>query len=190
MDKKVCCGGTPCFSGIEQIRTNWGWFLGLGILLIILGIAAISSAFYVTLFSVFLLGILLIAGGAVHIVHAFMAKEWSGLFLTLLLGILYVATGVICVAKPAIAAISLTLWIAAFFFIAGLFRMITSAMARFEHWGWVFFNGLVTFILGILIFSDWPVSGLWVIGLFIGIDLILSGWSCVLLSIAARQALK
>lgn len=190
MDNKPCCGSTPYFSGIEEIRRNWGWFLGLGILLIILGIAAISSAFYVTLFSVFLLGLFLIAGGAVHIVHAFMARQWSGLFLTLLLGILYIATGIICVTKPAVAAMSLTLWIAVFLFIAGLFRMFTSAMTRFEHWGWVFFNGLITFILGIMIFSDWPVSGLWVIGLFIGIDLLLSGWSCVLLALAARQTIK
>lgn len=188
MDKKPCCGITPYFSGIEEVRENWGWFMGLGILLIVLGLGAISSAYYVTLFSVFFLGFLLIAGGAVQIVHAFMARKWNGFFLSLGLGILYVVTGILCVAKPAVAAISLTLWIAAFFFIAGLFKMIIAATTRFDHWGWVFFNGLITFILGIMIFSDWPVSGLWVIGLFIGIDLLLAGWSFVLLAIAARQA--
>ncbi len=158
MNNKPCCGSTPSFHDIEEVRKCWSCFLGIGILLIILGIAAISYAFYVTLFSVFLLGILLIVGGGVQIVQSFMAYKWSGLFLTLLLGILYVVTGVICVAKPAVAAVSLTLWIAAFFFIAGLYRMITSAMSQYGHWGWVFFNGLITFILGLMIFADWPIS--------------------------------
>lgn len=180
-------GLNPYFRGIEEVQKNWGWFLGIGIALVVLGSLAIGSAMYVTIFSVFLFGLLLIGAGGVQIVHAFMARQWSGLFLSLLLGLLYLATGVICVSKPSAAAVGLTLWIAAFCFIAGLFRMATSALMRFDHWGWVFFNGLITFILGILILSDWPLSGLWVIGLFVGIDMILSGWSCILLSLAARQ---
>ncbi len=58
---------------------------------------------------------------------------------------------------------------------------------RFPHWGWVLFNGIITLILGIIIWRQWPVSGLWVIGLFIGIDLIISGWAWIMLSFAARQ---
>jgi uncharacterized membrane protein HdeD (DUF308 family) len=118
-----------------------------------------------------------------------MASKWSGLFLSLLLGILYIITGLLCIANPRMAAITLTLWIAALCFVIGLFKMITSLMLRFEHWGWVFFNGLITFILGALIYANWPVSGLWVIGLFIGIDLILAGWTWVLLSLGLHKSL-
>jgi uncharacterized membrane protein HdeD (DUF308 family) len=180
----------PYFREIDEVRRNWGWFFALGVLLVILGIACISSAAYATIFTVFILGLFLIGAGVVQIVQSFLARKWSGLFLSLLLGILYLATGFICVSKPAVAAIGITLWIAIFCFIAGLFKMITALLLRFDEWGWVFFNGLITFILGIMIYSDWPVAGLWIIGLFIGIDLVLTGWSWILLSLSARRHLK
>lgn len=172
---------------IDEGRKNWGWFLALGVLLIILGLGVISSSYYATMFSVILFGVFLIGGGIVQLVQAFMAHKWSGFFLTLMLGILYLITGLICVMKPTIAAISLTLWIAAFCFVVGLFRMIISVVLRNDQWGWVFFNGLVTFILGVMIYSNWPLSGLWVIGLFIGIDMILSGWSWIWTALFARS---
>ena len=168
------------------VKESWGWFLALGVLLTVLGGAVIGSSYYATVFSVILLGAFLIAAGVVQIVQAFMERKWSGLFLSLFLGVLYLVTGFICVAKPTIAAISITLWIAAFCLVVGLFRMLAALLLRFDQWGWVFFNGLVTFLLGVMIYVDWPLSGLWVIGLFIGIDLILSGWSWVILSLTAR----
>ena len=63
-------------------------------------------------------------------------------------------------------------------------------MMRFEHWGWVLFNGLITFVLGLMIYQQWPLAGLWIIGLFVGIDMILSGWSWLLLSLSARKSIK
>lgn len=174
-------------SHIQGIKENWGWFFALGVLLILLGISIISSSFYATIFSIILLGIFLIGAGIVQVVQAFLARKWSGLFLSLFLGILYIVTGFLCVTKPAISAINITLWIAGFCFLIGLFKMISSLILQFEHWGWVFFNGLVTFLLGLMIYSDWPLSGLWVIGLFIGIDMILSGWSWLFLSLSARS---
>lgn len=177
----------PYFRDIQEVSTNWSTFLALGILLVVLGLGVMSSAYYATVFSVIIFGILLLGAGIVQIVQAFMARKWSGLFLSLLLGILYIVTGFLCIAKPTVAAVTLTFWIAAFCFIAGLFRMLTALIMRFDQWGWIFFNGLVTFILGIMIYSDWPISGLWVIGLFIGIDLLLSGWSWILLSLSARR---
>jgi uncharacterized membrane protein HdeD (DUF308 family) len=174
-------------SKIEEVRENWGWFLGLGLFLILLGSAIIGSSYYSTIFSVILFGLFLIAAGIVQIIQAFMARKWSGLFLSLFLGILYIVTGFICAAKPTTAAISITLWIAAFCFVIGMFKMLAALFLRFDQWGWVFFNGLVTFILGMLIYANWPLSGLWVIGLFIGVDLILSGWSWLFLSLTARK---
>lgn len=175
---------------LTQVRQNWGWFFALGIVLILLGASVIGSTFVATLFSIILLGLFLIAGGIIQIVQAFLAPKWSGLFLSLLLGVLYIVVGALCVARPTVTAVNLTLLIAAFCFVAGLFRMLSSVLIRFEKWGWVFFNGLVTFLLGLVIYADWPISGLWVIGLFIGIDMILSGWSWVLLSLGARLTNK
>lgn len=182
-------GLTFHFHRIDRIRETWGWFLTLGILLVLLGIAAIAFSYYTTIFSVVILGVILFAAGVIQIVEAFMARQWSGLFLSLLIGILYLVTGFLCMAKPGMAAIALTLWIAAFCFIAGIFRMSTALFSRFEHWGWFFFNGFVTFILGVLIFSEWPISGLWIIGLFIGIDLLLAGWTWIVLSLGAKKYL-
>lgn len=179
---------TTEFRDIDEVRHNWGWFLALGVLLVLLGCAVISSSFYATIFSVFILGIFLLGAGIVQIVQAFLARKWSGLFLSLMLGLLYILVGFFCAARPAVAAISLTLWIAAFCFVVGLFKMFSSLILRFDGWGWVFFNGVITFILGAMIYAEWPLSGLWIIGLFVGIDMILSGFSWIKLSIIAKTA--
>lgn len=178
---------TPDFRAVEGIRKNWNWFFSLGLVLIVLGVLAISAAYYTTVFSVIIFGAVLVAAGIVQIVQAFMARKWTGLAVSILLGILYLVTGVIILIRPEMAAVALTLWIAAFCLVAGLFRMITSVLHRFEGWGWIFFNGLITFLLGIFILADWPISGLWVIGLFVGIDLLLAGWTWLLLSLAAKK---
>lgn len=179
---------TNYFKDTEEARKNWTWFLALGVLLVLLGIGVAGSAYYATIFSVFILGVFLLSAGVVQFVQAFLARKWSGLFLSLLLGALYLITGFLCVTKPAAAAVSITLWIAALCLIAGLFRMIAALLLRFDQWGWVFFNGAVTFLLGMIIYSDWPVSGFWVIGTFVGLDLILSGWTWIVLSLTARKA--
>lgn len=187
---EVDTGSQQYLRNIENAKKNWGWFLAFGVLLILLGLGVMSSAYYATVFSVILFGVFLFCAGIVQVIQAFLAHKWSGFFLTLFLAILYLITGFICITKPTIAAISLTLWIAAFCFIVGLFRMINSLILRYDQWGWVFFNGLITFLLGLMIYSDWPLSGLWVIGLFIGIDLVLSGWSWIWTAFSARSALS
>lgn len=183
-------GFSTYFRDIEEARQNWSWFLAFGLLLMALGIGIMSFSYYATVFSVILFGFFLMGAGIVQIIQAFLARKWSGLFLSLVLGILYLIAGFLCATKPAMAAVTLTLWIAALCFIIGISRMLISLLIRFDHWGWVFFNGLITFLLGAMIYSDWPVSGLWVIGLFIGVDMFLSGWSWVILSLSARARLN
>ena len=74
-----------------------------------------------------------------------------------------------------------------FYMVGGLFRVIASCMARFEQWGWALFSGVIKFALGFLILQGWPATGLWVIGLFIGIDLVFFGWFWIVLAITARK---
>lgn len=180
-------GLTRLFSEDASVGKNWGWFFSLGLLLVILGGFAMSYSVATTLFSVVLFGILLASTAVVQLVQAFLARKWSGLFLSVLLAILYGIAGVLCIIRPEMSAVSLTLLFSMLCFIGGLFKMITSAVMRFESWGWVFFNGLITLILGLLIYSEWPMSGFFIIGLFIGIDLILAGISWIFLSLAARN---
>lgn len=172
---------------IEAVKKSSGWFMAFGSLMIILGIASISTSIFSTTFPILLFAILLIVMGITQLIQSTLVRRWRGLLVSLLLGILYIVTGFMFVAKPAAATESITFWIAAFCFTAGAFRMLSSLLLQFDQWKWVFFNGLVTFILGIIIFTDWPVSGLWIIGIFIGIDMILSGWSWLILALFSRR---
>ena len=177
---------TKNFTALPLLRERWGWFLGLGILFIILGFLAIGASTLVTIASVIFLGSLLLIGGVVQTAYTFGIRDWSGFFLSLLSGILYGVVGFFMIFHPAASAVSLTLLIAAFYIIGGIFRTISAASMRFEHWGWALFSGLIKLALGMLILFGWPDTGLWVIGLFIGIDLIFYGWFWVLLSLTAR----
>lgn len=178
------------FRDVLEVQKHWGWYLGLGFLLILLGMLAVGYSYQSTIISVIFLGCVLLAAGIAQLAQLFWSYTWQGTWLNVLLGVLYLITGFIFITKPALTAVTLTLLIAALCLVGGLFRMIASVIMRFDHWGWVFFNGLITFILGLMIYSEWPVSGLWVIGLFVGIDLILSGWIWTLLSMGARKAVK
>lgn len=177
-------------SPFRAIRDNWGWFLGFGILLIVLGTLAVGAATFTTFVSIFLIGVLLLAGGIAKVIYSFWAKDWGGFFISLLVGLLYGVTGAIFLAKPVQAAAGLTLLIGSLFVVSGCFKIASSIVARFANWGWLLFSGIVSLILGILVLSEWPLASLWIIGLFIGIDMIIYGWTWVILSISARPRTK
>ena len=172
---------------MADFQKNRGWFLALGILLIIGGTLAIIYDVAATLLSVLFFGWLLIIVGAIEAIQSFWQPRWGGFFLHLIVGILAVVVGFHLVSSPVQGALVLTLIMAIYFMVIGIIRAITAISMRFPGWGWVLFSGIVTFVLGILIKSQWPTTGLWVIGLFIGIDLIFSGWAYVMLSLAAGK---
>jgi uncharacterized membrane protein HdeD (DUF308 family) len=169
------------------LRRNWGWFFVLGVLEIILGTIAIGASVVTTWAAVVFFGWLLVIGGFVSAAHGFWRKQWRGFFLDLVTGILYVVAGVMMIGEPTAAAVTLTLLIAMFLLMGGIFRIIVALSGHLEHSGWVMLNGLVTAALGILIWRQWPLSGLWVIGLFVGIEMIFYGWSLVMLSLIAKR---
>jgi len=171
----------------KQLCSKWGSFLGVGIVLVLLGALALLSVFFTTLASVVLLGVILVGAGIAQFIHAFWAPEWKGFFVELFLGILSAVVGGLMVMNPVIGAIALTLMLASYFIASGLFRIATALFSHIEHWGWLLFNGIITLILGILLIMQWPMSSLWVLGTFIGIDLILSGWSNIFFSFTLRK---
>jgi len=181
---------TKNFCELDDLRKQWGWFLFLGIIFMALGVLAVATSTTVTLISVVFLGIVLLIGGIIQIGYAFWTYGWSGFFLSLLAGILYTVTGFLLVDHPTAGALSLTLLLAAFYVVGGLFRIVASLMMKFERWGWALFSGIVKFLLGFLIWLGWPETGLWVFGLFIGIDLIFYGWFWVLLALTAKESYK
>lgn len=176
-------------ANLQNFRNRWGWFLALGILFIILGFIAIANAAVVTTVSVIFLGVILIISGVVQLGYAFWVRKWGGFFLSILAAILYGVTGFLLVSHPLAGEVSLTLLLAAFYTVGGLFRIIAAISTRIEQWGWALFSGIVKFALGILIWIGWPATGLWVFGLFIGIDLVFFGWFWVILSLGTRNAL-
>jgi uncharacterized membrane protein HdeD (DUF308 family) len=111
----------------------------------------------------------------------------EGFFIDRLTGLLYVAVGFMIVANPEISAISLTLLIALFLIFGGIFKIAVAITGRYQHWAWLLLYGVVTLALGISIWRQWPLSGLWVVGLFVGIDMVLNGWSLVMLGIVAKR---
>jgi uncharacterized membrane protein HdeD (DUF308 family) len=172
---------------IQGLSRNWKWLLAVGIISIIIGTFALGSSVLITLASVILFGWILVLMGGIEVGHSFWQRQWGGFFLHLVNGILSLVVGFLMVTNPGASAVVLTLLLAMFFMVGGLFRIISALTMRFPSWGWRLLNGGVTLVLGILIWNQWPVSGLWVIGLFVGIDLIFSGWSSVMLALAARR---
>ena len=174
--------------GLEQVSRRWGWYLALGILLVVLGTFAIGRSCLLTVVSVGVFGWLMIFAGVAEVVHSFWnGRGWGGFFIDLLSGLLYVVVGFMIVGNPASTAVALTLLIAMFLIFDGVFRIATALSVRNPNWGWVLFNGVVSLLLGIMIWRQWPLAGLWVIGLFIGIQMIFNGWSLVMLALAAKN---
>jgi uncharacterized membrane protein HdeD (DUF308 family) len=172
---------------LEAIRGNWAWFLALGIILIVVGTIAVGMPFVATLATAVTFGALLLVGGIAQLVGAFWTRDWSGFFLSLLMGVLYFVLGLFFLRDPGDAVLAMTLLLACALIVGGLFRIIGSAMYQFPHWGWTLVGGIINLLLGIMIWQQWPVSGLWVIGLFVGIDLIFTGWTWVMLALAVKR---
>jgi uncharacterized membrane protein HdeD (DUF308 family) len=172
---------------LKGLHDSWFCFVLLGISLIVLGMAALSYAVISSVITVLFFGCFLAVSGVFYIVGAFFSRGWGGFFLSLLGGVLSLAAGVIIIDRPVEAEIIYTLLMAVFFFAEGLFRIVAAIAGRFRDWGWVLLSGVVTLLLGILIWRQWPFSGLWVIGMFLGINMIFNGVSYVMIGMNARK---
>lgn len=172
-----------------SFNKNWGWFLLWGILLLILGLVAISAATITTLVSVVLIGSVILIAGIVIMVDAFSFwwHKWGGFFLHLFIGILYVVVGGWIITKPVLGSISLTLLLGFFYLLLGLFRVTYATSVQAPGWGWGVLNGLISLLIGVLILISWPASSLFILGLFIGIDLVFSGLVYIIGSLYARK---
>jgi len=173
---------------LRELHKSWGWFLILGIVLLIAGCVAMSSSFLATIATVTWIGAILVVGGGVHLLSALRARRGRAFFLHILAGVLYVILGILMIQHPIGAAAAFTLMLSAAFMAAGLVRIVFAVAERFPGWVWVLLNGVITLALGVMIWREFPESSLWVIGLFVGIDLFLSGWSWIMLALAARTA--
>ena len=172
-----------------ELKNNWGWLLAFGILSILLGTIGLGMTFGLTLASVMFFGVLLAVGGVAQLIDAFKCKGWKSTLWHVLIALLYVAGGTLIVVDPVLASATFTLVLAWILIAVGIMRGIMAFQLRpAVGWFWPLLSGVVSIGLGAMIIAKWPLSGLWVIGLFVAIELILNGWSYVFVALAARKA--
>jgi uncharacterized membrane protein HdeD (DUF308 family) len=175
--------------GIKALRAKWGWIVALGVVFMIAGVIALGSVMAATASAVLIVGIMMILGGVAEIFAAFSVKDWGKFALWMLLGLLYVAAGVICFTDPFAAATILTLFLGVALMVGGILRGFLAWHMREagKPWGWVAASGVITLLLGLMIIAQWPASSFYVLGIFLGIDLIFIGSSWLTIGMALKR---
>ena len=174
---------------LGSLREHWVWMLALGILMVVLGAIGLYMTASFTVASVLLFGVLLVIGGIARLLEAFRARGWKSIGLHIVIALVYVAAGAIALYDPIAASLSLTLFIVAMLLVTGVLRAVIALQMRpVKGWVWVLGSGILSVLLGALIFFQWPVSGLLAIGLFVAIELLVDGWGCILIALAAKSA--
>ncbi|MFO0960252.1 MAG: DUF308 domain-containing protein [Isosphaeraceae bacterium] len=172
---------------LDALKGGWIGLLILGIGLVVLGVLALSEAMVATLAAVITYGMLLIAAGVLHLVGAFWTRDWSGFFLAIGIGLLSLVVGIMTVRHPVAMSEVLTLLMATFFMVSGFFRIVVAAVVRPPQWGWAVVSGLINVLMGSIIYAQMPFSGFWVIGLFLGIELLFGGAWWIGLALALKR---
>jgi uncharacterized membrane protein HdeD (DUF308 family) len=166
-------------SFLQKAHHIRGWCLALGIVLVVIGCYAIWAESIATLASVILLGVLVFIAGIAQLLGAFMVRGAGHVILLLLMGALDVFVGFVLMQHPGLGALAITLFLAALLTVGGIYRFIAALWLQIPHSGWIAFSGLLSFVLGILLWLEWPSSAFWFIGLAVGINFIMAGiaWS-------------
>ena len=138
---------------------------------------------------VYFIGAVILVQGVVQLIHCFKAKAWSAFAWNLLVAVVYIIAGGLVLARPLSAAIVLTLVLAVFFLVEGGIKLgMAFKVKPAPNWKWILFSGIMGLVLGLIILSGWPGDTLWVLGLFLGIDLIFGGWAMIMLAAGAGRA--
>ncbi len=175
----------------SELRSKWGWFVALGILMLAVGIIALGNLLMATLVSVYVVGIMMLIGGISEIIQAFSVKNWGGFLLWVASGLLYAIAGILTFRNPVLAAGLLTLLLAISLIASGIARL----WVGFRHWshqgsGWIVFGAIITLACGVLIALRWPINSVWILGMFLAIDMIFHGWTCIALGLGLKSAGK
>jgi uncharacterized membrane protein HdeD (DUF308 family) len=179
----------PHGPGVEPLRAKCGWIVALGIIYLIAGLIALSSVALATVASVFVVGIMMLIAGVAEVINAFQLKSWGKFLLWIVLGILYIVAGFVTFENPLLTAALLTLMLGVALVASGIMRIILAfSMKEGMPWIWVALSGAITILLGVVILAHWPVSSLYILGIFLGIDLVFAGigWIFVGLGLKSR----
>jgi uncharacterized membrane protein HdeD (DUF308 family) len=175
-------------TALGTIRQASGWSVVWGVALVLFGMLAIGSPFLAAVAVSTVISWLLIFAGVVHIVLAFQAHGAGGFIWKLLVGLAYVAFGGYLLVNPLLGVASLTLVLATLFLVEGVLDIILFARMRpLRGSTWVLIDGIITILLAALIYYHWPSSSVWAIGTLVGVSMIISGLTRIMLSFAVRK---
>ena len=172
----------------DLVRQASTWSIVWGVWLVVLGMLAVGSPFLAAVAINALLAWLIVVAGIVHLILAFQAHRAGSLIWRLLVGLAYVFFGVYLITHPALGVASLTLLLASLFLIEGILDIALFFQVRsMQGSSWVLVDGVVTLLLGLMIYRQWPTSSAWAIGTLVGVSMIISGVTRVMLSLTVRK---
>jgi uncharacterized membrane protein HdeD (DUF308 family) len=173
---------------LDDIGRHSGWFIAVGVAFIIGGALALLMPLVASIAVALAIGWVFILVGVAQLVHAWQIREWGGVVWQIIIGVVILAGGIAMVIDPILAAISLTLLVGLVFIMKGAAQIVLGFNLR-PHggWQWVLGAGVLAVAVGLLILFSWPISGAWVLGTFAGISLMFSGWSYIMMAMAARR---
>ena len=179
----------PMASGLlDGIKENAKLAVTIGIILIIVGILAVAAPLAAGVSITIMVGTLLIIGGIGECFLAFQAGAFGRGLLIFVFGALMAVAGFYMVTQPVAGLATITLFLAAYFFVSGIFEIIASVQIRpSTGWGWMLFNGILTLLLGILIWRQFPLSGAWAVGVLFGIKMFFSGWTLLFIGNSVKE---
>lgn len=168
--------------------TGWGWFVALGVAQLVLGIVAWFDVVLFTIAGVIFIGAMLLVGGVLQVVHAFMDRDWRAFALHLLMGVLYVIGGFLLMDEPLQGSVVITIILAVALVIGGVLRIVMALQHRhMPGWGFMLAGGLISLVVGVMLYAMLPWSGLWVVGTLIAVELIVHGVSWLQFGLALRR---
>jgi uncharacterized membrane protein HdeD (DUF308 family) len=173
----------------DVVRRTSNLALLWGVLLIVLGMLALGSPMVAAVAVNLVISWLIVVAGVVHLAVAFHRREAGSMIWRALVGLAYLFSGIYLIAHPAIGVVSLTLVLASLFLVEGIFDIALFFQVRSTQGSsWILIDGVVTLLLGLIIYTRWPSSSAWAIGTLVGVSMIVSGVTRVMLSLAARSA--
>jgi uncharacterized membrane protein HdeD (DUF308 family) len=173
---------------LAPLRAKWGWIVALGAVYVVAGVVALGSVVSATAATVLIVGAMMIVSGVAEVINALQVKTWGRFLFWLALGILYIVAGFVAFENPLLTAVWLTLILGAALVASGVVRIFLGFnMQHGSPWIWVVVSGGITLLLGLIILAHWPVSSLWTLGIFLGVDLVFAGASWVGVGMGLRQ---
>ncbi|MBO3457251.1 DUF308 domain-containing protein [Aetokthonos hydrillicola Thurmond2011] len=175
---------------LTDAKKNTNWSIVISAVLIVLGIIAIASPAISTIFAETWFAVILGSAGAAKLFYAYQTRQSGGFVWQVVLGILYIATAIMLLVYPLTGVLTLTLLLASFLLTEGVFELILAYQLRSQqNWTWVLGDGIITLLLGGIIWFQWPFDAPWLLGTLVGASILFTGVSRLMLSLNTRSAL-